>query len=184
MNKTFPHDAERELSSLKSEYLPLIRLAASRYDVASLGLGLEDLELEGLCGLFRAVEGWRADGGASFSTYAAICIRNAVSAAVSAAAAAKHLPLNAASPLESLGDAQAAAPSAEEETMAEERRAEILGAIRDRLSPLERSALTLHIYGVGPSEAALRLGRSEKSVENALGRARVKIRESAAAPER
>ena len=45
-----------------------------------------------------------------------------------------------------------------------------------RLSPLERQVLGLYLQGLGYAAIGVQLGRTTKSVENALGRARAKLR--------
>ena len=45
-----------------------------------------------------------------------------------------------------------------------------------RLSPLERQVLGLYLQGLSYAAIGVQLGRTTKSVENALGRARAKLR--------
>ena len=170
--------AEDKLAALVSEYSPVIARLASRYDVSALGLGVDDLELEGTLGLLRAAESWRSGGGASFATYAHRCIANAISSAARSAARDKHLPLNSGVPLED--DALSGLETPEAHADAKELRDALLGFISGELSPLERQALTLHLAGLTVAESAAQLSKNTKSVENALARARKKLAKKAA----
>ncbi len=178
MDKYDRQAAEDKLSALISEYSPVICRLASRYDVSALGLGRDDLELEGMLGLLRAAERWSREGGAAFATYAHRCIANAISSAASSAARGKHLPLNNGVPLDD--DALSGLETPEAHADAKELRDALLGFISLELSPLERKSLTLHLSGLTAAKSAARLGKNVKSVENALARARRKLAKKAA----
>ena len=61
---------------LASRYFPLIHRIA--YPYRSALLEAEDLSQEGLLGLYHAARTFRQTGGASFSTYAGVCISNCI----------------------------------------------------------------------------------------------------------
>ncbi len=81
--------AEEELIE---RYAKLVRICARPYFLA--GGDSEDLTQEGMLGLLSAIRNYDESGGASFRTFAEICIRNRVLEAVKAASRKKHEPLN------------------------------------------------------------------------------------------
>lgn len=180
MNKYDSENAEARLSALLAEYMHVIKREALRYNVGAMGLGREDLELEGMMGLLRAARGWLPDAGASFSTYAGRCIRNAISSAAAAASRDKHQPLNTGVSLDEDILSASGVETPEAHSDASELRSELLEAISTALSSFEREALTLHLTGLSAAQTAERLGRTPKSIENALARARKKIKSKTA----
>lgn len=65
---------------IATEYLPLVKSIANKY--AHLGVPIEDLEQEGMIGLLEAVDKFREDKGAKFSTYATYWIKKRILAAI------------------------------------------------------------------------------------------------------
>lgn len=161
---------EQALAALIAREMPAIRAAATR--AVCPGLDFDDAVQEGLIALFHAVKTFDDARAASFSTYANTCIRNALADAARAALRRKHAPLNTSVPLTE----QESAPGPEEALIAGERYASTLHLIETRLSPLERRVLGLHLAGEPYSAIARRLGVTEKAVDNALQRARAKLR--------
>ena len=75
---------EAAVAAVLTHMMPLLRRLAAR--AVCPGLEFEDALQEGIIGLFGAIKTYHSAGGASFETYAAVCIRNAVTAARRAAA--------------------------------------------------------------------------------------------------
>ena len=165
---------ETAIAALIARLMPLIRKSA-RQNLAP-GLDLEDAVQEGLIGLFEALRRYDADRGAPFVPFAAACIRHAQQDARRAATRKKHAPLNDSVPLP--GDE--AAPGPEELAIASETFDRVVQRIRTLLSPLERAALLASLDGRSAADTARAMGCTPKAVENALARARRKLR--AAAP--
>ena len=161
---------EAELAAIMARYMPLIRRAARR--AVGPGLDFEDAVQEGIIGLFSAIQTYGEDKGASFSTYAAVCVANAVSSAKKAAGRKKHSPLNQSVPI---SDEQSI-PGPEEATIASEQVQVTLKKARTVLSALEKSVLRLYLDGYSYRQIAASLKINEKAVENALGRVRKKLR--------
>ena len=111
---------ENALAALIARMMPAIRKGAA--ECTAPGLDFDDAVQEGLIGLFHAIENYDADAKASFSTYANVCVQNAITDAQRAASRRKHAPLNEFVPLE---DSQAA-PGPEEQTEAQEAYSSIL----------------------------------------------------------
>lgn len=161
---------EGAMAAVIARMMPLIRKGAAANIVP--GLDFDDAVQEGLIGLFRAIRCYDAARGAAFAAYAAQCVLNAQADARRKAAGKKHAPLNTSVPLPE----DSPAPGPEELSIEEERYAGMLLRIETALSPLERTVLWQNLSGRTVAEAARLLGRSEKTVENALGRARRKLR--------
>ena len=60
-----------------------------------VGADADDLEQEGLIGLYKAARDYRADREASFPVFAELCVTRQIITAVKAATRQKHQPLNA-----------------------------------------------------------------------------------------
>lgn len=160
--------AEEELVK---RYLRPVRIYARPYFLA--GGDSEDLIQEAMFGLLKAIREFDPQRDALFHTFAEVCIRNRIRSAVATAARDKHSPLNNSVPFESLmlgsgGDPELLYISKEEET-------ERLDRLQKRLSPLEQNILTLFLRGLSYREISVQVGRSVKSVDNAVQRIRRKV---------
>lgn len=161
---------ETALAAIIARQMPLIQRLARR--AARPGLDYEDAVQEGLISLFSAIESYQRGREASFPTYAAVCVRNGILSAQRAAGRKKHAPLNQSVPLSE----EQSIPGPEEEAIANEAMRLTMAKVQRRLSPLERSVLRLRLEGRSYAEMARILKRPEKSVENALVRARGKLK--------
>ena len=135
-----------------------------------------DLIQEGMIGLLSAVYGYRPDGCAAFQTYACACITNRIVSAVRSQLRGKNAPLNR---YVSLDDVELLNFEADPQTVVDmqEKIQSIEQKIKTELTKLERNVLELHIAGHNYSYIAATLSINEKSVDNALQRARKKLRE-------
>ena len=156
---------ESAIAALITAMMPAIRKGAAA--VAAPGLDFDDAVQEGLIGLFHAVRSYRAD-----KKVPAACIANAQQDARRSATRKKHAPLNNSVPLPE----NSAAPGPEELAIANERCAAVLERINTQLSPLERSSLLASLEGHTAAQTAQLLHCTPKAVENALMRARKKLR--------
>jgi len=161
---------ESAIAALIARMMPAIRKGAA--GTIAPGLDFEDAVQEGLIGLFHAVRGYDAAKGTPFAAYAASCIANAQQDARRRATRKKHAPLNDSVPLPE----DSAAPGPEELAVASERCAAVLERIDTELSPLERSSLLASLEGQTAAQTAQALHCTPKAVENALARARKKLR--------
>ncbi|MDL2254330.1 sigma-70 family RNA polymerase sigma factor [Ruminococcaceae bacterium OttesenSCG-928-I18] len=161
---------EVALAAIITQSMPLIRRLARR--AVRPGLDFEDAVQEGLIGLFAAIEKFTPENGASFHTYSAVCVNNAILSAYKAAGRKKHAPLNHSVPLTDLQST----PGPEEQTIANEQVKQTLEKARLTLSPLEKKVMQLRLQGRSGAEIAKLTDRPLKSVENALRRAREKLR--------
>lgn len=157
-------------------YRKLVRCCAHPYFLA--GGDSEDLLQEGMFGLIKAMREFRADREASFQTFAEVCIRSRLCSVIRASRAGKHSPLNESVPLNaSLLDAQPQYSQLDPEDLLidREKAAALLNQVRSQLSELEVRVLDLYLDGCSCGEIAATVGKSYKSVDNAVQRIRRKI---------
>lgn len=156
---------------LLNKYTSLVKAIAARFFLS--GGESEDLEQEGMVGLYFALGSFEK-GGANFSTYAYACIRNAVVDAVKKSNGAKNAALNNFVPIVEIGG-EISPASPEDELIRRENRREFLQKISKELSSLEFKATVMRLDGMGVAEIALSLEKPQKSVSNALSRAKRKL---------
>lgn len=161
-------EAEEELVK---RYLRPVRVCARPYFLA--GGDSEDLIQEAMFGLLKAIREFDSTRDARFKTFAEVCIRNRIRSAVTNAARSKHAPLNDSVPFESPMLGVGASP--EEQYISREEETELLTCLEQRLSPLEHRVLELFLLGLSYQEISEQVGRSIKSVDNAVQRIRRKV---------
>ena len=171
-------DAEAE-ETLVTEYARLVRACARPYFLAG-GDG-EDLIQEGMLGLLSAVRTFDPAKGVKFSSYAEFCVRRRIYSAIRSASGYKHTPLNSYISLESPQFDESNAQNAyylrdpEDFVIARENAVEVARLLYGALSRLESGVLELYLEGMSYQEMAVRLGKSSKSVDNAVQRIRKKL---------
>ena len=161
---------------LAHRYRKLVRCCAHPYFLA--GGDSEELLQEGMFGLIKAMREFRADREASFQTFAEVCIRSRLCSVIRASRAGKHSPLNESVPLNAfLLDAQPQYSQLDPEELLidREKAAALLNQVRSQLSELEVRVLDLYLDGCSCGEIAATVGKSYKSVDNAVQRIRRKI---------
>lgn len=171
------NEAQRDvyLAKLIKTYMPYIQKRTARFCAA--GLDSDDLIQEGLIGLFKGLETYDSSHGARFSTYAITCINNCITTAVKQAARKKNLPLNSYLSLsEDDGPILTSGYTPEELAIAAEGYAALKNRINCALSDFEREVLVLYLEGYDYLAVAKRLDTTSKSVDNALQRARNKLK--------
>lgn len=145
----------------------------------------EDLLQEGMIGLLSAMREFDPGAGASFRTYAELCIRRRVISAARSASRLKHSPLNDGVSLDEIlsdENQRVSAYSAarldrapEEQLLASEFQSDVTTAYTRYLSAFETEILKHYLDGYSYEEIARRCGRSAKSVDNAVQRIRKKL---------
>jgi len=157
---------------LFSRYKNLVLSLARGYFLA--GGDTEDLVQAGMWGLYKAIGTYGGDG--SFSAYAKACVKNRIIDEVRKFAAAQNSPLNNSKPISE--QAYAAYINPEDTLIDSENAAEIRLKIKELLSDMEYSALTLYMEGYSVAEIASALKRTYKQTDNAIARAKGKIRDA------
>lgn len=161
---------------LAARYHRVVRSCARPYFLA--GGDSEDLMQEGMFGLIKAMREYDPDRDASFRTFAETCIRHRLYSVVKAAAVGKHAPLNQSVPLNpSLFEANVsfAQPGPEDLLIDREKAVSLLENVRKQLSEFEVMILGFYLDGLTCREIAAAVGRSPKSVDNAVQRIRRKV---------
>lgn len=158
---------------LVMRYMRLARACARPYFLA--GGDSEDLLQEAMFGLLKAIREYDSTRDASFKTFAEVCIRNRIRSAVTAASRDKHALLNHSVPIEEqpLLDSDRA-PDPEELFISREEEEERFTVLSRKLSSLEQRILSLYLHGYSYREIGEQVGRSDKSVDNAVQRIRRK----------
>ena len=162
---------------LARRYFSMVRAIARPYFLA--GGDSEDLIQEGMIGLLMAIRQFSPEKDARFRTFADRCIRNRIGNVIKAAARQKHKPLENYVPI--TGDAIPSALDAfriagpEDEILSQEADRELLNRLQAILSLMENLVLRYYLDGLSYQDIARRIGRTEKSVDNAVQRIRKKL---------
>ena len=161
---------------LACRYHRLVRSCARPYFLT--GGDSEDLLQEGMMGLLKAVREYDPHRDASFHTFAETCIRNRLYSALRTAASGKHLPLNQSIPLNpAFFDTNSAFAQVDPEVLLidREKTANLLDSAHKMLSEFEVKVLGYYLDGLTCREISETVGKSPKSVDNAIQRIRRKI---------
>lgn len=156
---------------LLNKYSDMVQAVAARFFLH--GGENEDLVQEGMVGLYSAINSYVA-GGANFSSYAYVCIRNAVLDAIKKSLGAKNAALNDFVPIVEIG-VEISPTSPEDELIRRENRREFLQKISKILSSTEFKVTVMRLDGMTVAEISSALGKPQKSVSNALSRAKAKL---------
>ena len=153
-----------------------------------VGADADDVEQEGLIGLYKAARDYRADRQSSFRAFAELCVTRQVISAIKAATRQKHQPLNRYVSIsgvrgsddpsegaveELLDDHRACDPA--DEVVSQEQIDAIRRSMAESLSTLEVEVLRLYVEGKSYNEIGVHLGRHVKSIDNALQRIKRKL---------
>lgn len=185
----FLRDGQQEVVDyLMNKYKNLVRSRAKTMYI--LGADTEDLIQEGMIGLFKAIRDYDFGRDAGFYTFAQLCISRQIYTAVQASGRKKHMPLNTyisiysevtadgenGQKVELSGMLESEEKGPEESMIDRENVEYIEQIIQSQLSLLERQVLELYMTDMGTVEISKILGIDEKSADNALQRAKSKIR--------
>lgn len=174
-------DAEE---ALLARYKEKVRIRSGLYFM--LGGDRNDIIQEGMIGLFSAIRSFSPEGGASFATFAELCVNRRIIKAIDGAGRHKHAPLNESLSLDvdssqdggiGLLDTLPANSDTNPEAklLLNETVRLMLEDDSRLLSKMERSVLRLLIEDCSKEEIAEKLGKSLKSVNNTITRIRAKI---------
>lgn len=181
---------EEKTEELLEEYRELVKTKAHLYYV--LGGDMEDIIQEGMIGLYKAIQSFDESRGASFRTFADLCITRQIISAIKSSSRKKHNPLNSAlsfdRPLEpsagydkgelTLAETLAAGADSDPERIAllREMTELILAPDARILSKSEHEVLKLLLESKDYIEIAALLGKTPKQIDNAIQRIRKKLK--------
>lgn len=153
-----------------------------------VGADADDVEQEGLIGLYKAARDYRPDRQASFRAFAELCVTRQIISAIKASTRQKHQALNRYVSIsgvrgsddpsegaveEMLDDHRAADPA--DEVISQEQIQAMRRSMAENLSRLEVDVLRLYVEGKSYHEIGSHLGRHVKSIDNALQRIKRKL---------
>ncbi len=183
------HEGEEGVTEyILNKYKNLVRSKAKSMYI--LGADSEDLIQEGMIGLFKAMRDYDYGRDASFLTFADLCISRQMYTAVTASGRKKHMPLNTYISLSSKDDSndEESGRFSLEETLVfdsdnperividRENVEDIEHFIDTELSSFEKEVLDLYLTGMSYTSIAKVLSKDEKSTDNALQRAKSKLK--------
>ena len=165
------------------KYKPLVRKKTNAMYL--IGGETEDLIQEGMIGLFKAIRDYKPDKDASFYHFAELCINRQLYSALEASNRGKHQPLNSYISLseQEHPDAVAAELLVDKESgpeqmvIEQEVWEEYKKRLAQKLSRMENQVLQYYLDGNHYIQIAEMMGKSPKSIDNALQRIRQKIRQ-------
>src|SRR5947207_9759699 len=174
------------LDALLERYRRFVRSKARGYFL--VGADFDDIEQEGMIGLYKAVRDFRDDRLSSFRAFAELCITRQIITAIKTATRQKHQPLNQyvsisgvrggdgdheRSVEDLLDDHHVADPA--DQVVSAERMNDMRRVMAAMLSGLEVDVLRLYVEGKSYQEIGEQLGRHVKSIDNALQRIKRKL---------
>lgn len=168
---------EHALPELLSRYMSLILRRAQTY--RSTGMERDDFVQEGVLGLLSAVRRYDGQRGASFRTYANLCIERRMCSAYKNATRKKHTPLNKSLSLDGEMDetpSSVLSDNPEEQYISEESVRQMKRYILENFTDMEKNILTLYLSGLSYAKIADKLSVTTKYVDNCLQRVRRKMK--------
>jgi len=181
------HNGNSEIIDfIMEKYKDLVRRKARALYL--MGGDNDDLIQEGMIGLFKAIRDYESNKEASFYSFAELCITRQLYSAIQASNRKKHTPLNSYVSLYSgtVSQNEQAIPlkdilpsvkegNPEDLVIHRESARQMEEALRERLSEYEIQVLNSYLQGNNYIEIGEQLGKTSKSIDNALQRIRKKM---------
>ena len=171
--------SEHAFTCLSEIYAPLVHSMSVQFASSFTkkegiaAVGVQDLEQEAYLALFRAATSYNAaQKNVSFGLYAKICIRNALISLLRKCRTATRLEKTTPGAKKIFRDADVSFFSGSDCGEA----GKLKEQIEQVLSPYEKTVFEQYISGKSVKSISLSVGKTEKSVSNAVYRIRVKIR--------
>lgn len=151
-----------------------------------IGGDADDLIQEGMIGLFKALQNYEAGREATFQSFAELCISRQMYTAIEVSRRKKHGPLNSYisvdAPIDEDGTITFEQLSRgnlgrdpEDLYISHESMEDRIKEIKKQLSSFEWQVFELHLKGITYREIAVKLDKTEKTVDNALQRIKIKV---------
>lgn len=151
----------------------------------------DDLLQEGMIGLFKAIRTYDFSKETSFETFANLCISSQLYSAIKLSNRQKNIPLNSYIPIDAAEGSEGNneverslllnrtlavwQQNPEEIVIGKESARNIERRLYSRLSKLEKQVLELFLKGLTYQEIAEKLGKTPKTIDNALQRIKGKL---------
>ena len=185
---------EKAINLLMDTYKPLVTIIARKYFL--INATTDDLIQEGMLGLFKAFRSYNLQSKTSFKTYASVCIKRQIQTALTANNRNKNIPLNTYFSINNQGKILLSVKNddsnddeedtgffiasnnltPEESVLFREKLREINQQINKDLSLFEKKVLHFYVKGLNYVEIAKLLKKEPKSIDNALSRIKIKLR--------
>ena len=179
-------NTEEADEAIFKKYAPVINYYSKKYMNLVIGKGIDenDLYQEGLIGLNGAIEAYKKNKDIKFSTFAFMCIKRKMITAIKIANRKKHSILNESYSLDYKFDDDSKSAEnyimvnngVEDLLVSDEQEAYYKERIHQELSQLEKEIYEIKLDNFSNEEIALALSKTNKSIESALGRIRIKLK--------
>ena len=185
---------EKSLNELMQQNKDLVSFISRKFYFSNLDYA--DIVQEGMIGLFKALRSFNPSSSANFKTFASVCIKRQILSAIAKNNRLKNLPLNTYLSINNQGkvlvkttqntddedeDAgfyvQATSLTPEESVLFKEKLLNLSNMVNKSLSPFEKEVLKQFVKCGNYAQIAKNLGKSAKSIDNALGRIKIKLKE-------
>ena len=172
------------MECLLEKYRDMVRKEARKFFLA--GGDEEDLIQEGMIGLFKAITSYQEGKSTSFSTFAYLCVHRQIYTTITAFNRKKHIPLNTSIyffeykdkgnefALDEILENPDETP--EESLLRKEEIKDYYQKINQKLSKFEKQVMYYYLNGDNYTVIAKKLGKTDKSIDNAIQRIRKKIK--------
>lgn len=160
-------------TELISRYMKMVLAAARKFSERYICADYEDFVSDGMDGLLSAIRGYDKSRG-EFGAYASVCVTNRLRN--TARMAQRHSSNLHDADFDDLVDIADPAPTPEEVVLAKESYEIVLRNVASELSELERKCIFAATMGLSYTEIANEFRVDIKTVDNALSRARAKLR--------
>ncbi len=172
-------NAPNAIDELFERYKRIVLAVARSYFLS--GGDTEDLVQEGLVAVFKAINTY--NGKASFKSYAYLCIKSRILTVIKSSNTNKNQPLKNYVSLSGVEDGDldkskivmGTSPNPEDKYIDDETVCELKQKISTKLSGYELKILKLYLEGYSQKEISEKVGKKEKSVDNALQRIKRKV---------
>ena len=160
---------EAAFDVIREQYAALLLSNVSKMITSCPDAEFEDLMQEATLALYHAALRFKPDQNkVTFGLYAKICVRNRLISVL------RKMRRTATTATESV---QSSMSAAQRKSSRRAPLGELSSLVETRFSGLERSVYELYLQGYSATQIAIQLGRSEKSIDNAIYRMRRKIRQ-------
>lgn len=185
---------EKSINQLMTLYKPMVTIIARKYFL--INATTDDLIQEGMIGLFKALRSYNLQSKTTFKTFASVCIKRQIQTALIANNRNKNIPINTYFSVNNQGKILLSVKNnedsdedddtgffitsnnltPEESMLFKEKLNEVDKYINELLSGFEKKVLHFYIKGLNYIEIAEKLKKQPKSIDNALGRIKIKLR--------